>query len=154
MTTARFKSLLRGPGAVLALLLGLSGQVLAQTTGSAGYPPGVTPLGGTGTATTGAATATLTPAAGTFAYVCGANVLASATAAISTSNATIGTLIGSGTVSFLQQVGATATPFATSYAPPSPQCIRANAVSTAITLTTVAAGTGGSTTAYIWGYQQ
>lgn len=130
---------------------GLAVPCTAAAAGAAGLPVGATALGGTGTGTTAAVTATITPSAGTYAYVCGISIEASATTATSGA-ASIATLVGSGTVFVSETVGATATPAGTTLT--FPQCVRASAISTAITLTTVAAGTGGATTAYIWGYQQ
>lgn len=101
------------------------------------------------TGTTAAVAATLTGAAGKTTYICGFNIGADATAAVSGTATVAGTI--SGTMNFLQEAGAGAAVAVTSqtFSP----CIPASATNTAITVTSIAAGTGGATSVSAWGYQ-
>ncbi len=92
----------------------------------------------------------VTAVAAKTTYLCGFTITSDATAAIA-GTATVAGTIG-GTMSYIQNVGsATAAGMLTqSFVP----CIPGSAVNTAIVITSVAAGTGGSTAVTAWGYQQ
>ncbi len=113
-------------------------------------PAVTTPTTNTATGTTGATVATLAAVAAKTTYLCGFTITSDATAAIA-GTATVAGTIG-GTMSYIQNVGsATAAGMLTqSFVP----CIPGSAVNTAIVITSVAAGTGGSTAVTAWGYQQ
>lgn len=117
-------------------------------TNSAPYPSGAVPITASALSTTGVGVATLAGTAGKTTYISGFNVRANATAA------TFGTCAVAGpttTLNFLQ--GAAATPLLAElsivFNPPIP----ASAANTAITVTSIAAGTGGSCYTTAWGFQ-
>ena len=113
------------------------------------YPTGATPITASATGTTGATVATLTGASGKTTYIAGFIITADATAAIAGAATVTGTVTGS--LNFIQNVGAatSATTLQQNFNPPIP----ASATNTAITITSLAAGTGGSTAVTAWGFQ-
>lgn len=115
------------------------------------YPSGATPMTASVTGTTGAVSANLAGATGKTTYICGYQVQANATAATSIPNASITGAIG-GTMPFIEGVAA-APGIATTAQTFSP-CIPASAVNTPIGVNAGAAGAGGNTVIYAWGYQQ
>jgi hypothetical protein len=114
------------------------------------YPPGAIAITGSATGTTASIAVTLAANATRFTYVCGYKLTADATAATE-GNATItGTVTG--TLTFRQSV-ANATNGTAEVRDEFTPCIPSSAVNTAITVNSVAAGTGGNAAGYAWGYQ-
>lgn len=116
---------------------------------SSPYPIGATPITASATGTTAATAATLAAAANKTTYICGFIITAGATAAISGAATVTGTK--SGTLNFIQNVGiaTSAQALSQTFNPPIP----ASAVNTAIVVTSLAAGTAGTTAVSAWGYQ-
>lgn len=125
----------------------------AWTVATSQYPKNVNGLAAattnSATGTTGAVTATLAGVASKTTFICGFSITSDATAALA-GTATIGGVTG-GTMSFIQNVGSatSAGELTKAFSP----CIPASAVNTAITVNSVAAGTGGNTAVNAWGYQ-
>lgn len=114
------------------------------------YPSGATPVTGMVTGTTTAVSAVLPAVAGKTTYLSGFTVMANATAATSIPNATVtGTV--SGSLPFIEAVAALPAVGVTtqSFVP----AIPASGVNTSISVNAGAAGAGGNTTIYAWGYQ-
>jgi hypothetical protein len=112
--------------------------------------PNAIPITGTATGTTASIAVTLAAAVNKFTYLCGFVLSADATA--STEGAATITGAGSGTMNFRQSVAALANGTAQTPQTFTP-CLQSSAVNTAITINSVAAGTGGNAAGYAWGYQ-
>jgi hypothetical protein len=114
------------------------------------YPNQATPVTASNLGTTGATTASIPAVAGKTSYLCGVDIAATATAAIQASTMTIAGAIG-GTMNFVQGAGAIPNVVRTTlnFRP----CIPANAANTAISVSSIPAGAGGSTSVNVWGYQ-
>src|SRR6267154_1461595 len=115
-----------------------------QTTG---FPSGAIPITASATGTTGSTVATLAGVANKTTYIAGFTITADATAAIAGAATISGTVTGS--LNFIQNVGSVtaAGVLQQNFIPPIP----ASAVNTAIVITSLAAGTGGSTAVSAWG---
>lgn len=113
--------------------------------------PPTTQVTNSATGTTAATVATLAAVSSKTNYVCGFTITADATA-LATGTATLAGTI-SGSMAYLQTVQAVASGTSDLTKNFNP-CIPASAVNTAITITSVAAGTGGNTIANIWGFVQ
>lgn len=117
-----------------------------------GFTSAQTPVSISANGTTAAVTATMAAVANKTNWMCGFSVRAAATAA-TTGAVTITGILG-GTMTFEEYVS----PIATGMTPVEPPlghvCISGSAVNTAIVLTAPAAGTGGITSANIWGYAE
>lgn len=122
-----------------------SGSVAA----SSQYPAGATPVTATATGTTAATTATLPGVAGKTTYICGFTISADATTAVAGAATVTGTI--SGSLNFIQNVGA-ATAAGILIVPFNP-CVPASAVNTGIAVVSAAAGIAGNTAVNAWGYQ-
>lgn len=135
-----------GPAAVSgAVPFTLSSQYPTNATTTT--PTAVT---ATTTGTTAATAASLGATVSVTNYVCGFDITADATA-LAVGTATLSGTI-SGSLNYLQTVTAAAngsSALTRSFNP----CIPASAANTAITITSVAAGTGGNTIVNIWGYR-
>lgn len=125
-------------------------------TGAAGYPNGATPVGNTGTGTTGGVTVNLPAAAGQFGYLAGFTVCpGSATTAI-TLTITLNNVngIGGGTWTVgapATAAGVTGTCLTQTFTPP----VRTSVVNQNASLVVGALGAGGvNQTAVVWGYTQ
>lgn len=116
---------------------------------SSPYPTGATPITASATGTTAATAATLAAVSGKTTYICGFTITATATAAVAGAATVTGTKTG--TLNFIQSVGAATLGqvLSQNFSPPIP----ASANNTAIVITSLAAGTGGSTAVSAWGYQ-
>jgi hypothetical protein len=114
------------------------------------FPNGSTPVTSSNLGNTGATVTSIPAAAGKTSYLCGADIAATATAATQASTMTISGTIG-GTMTFVQGVGASPNVVRTqlNFRP----CIPANAANAGIFVTSIPAGTGGSTSVNAWGYQ-
>jgi hypothetical protein len=101
------------------------------------------------TGTTGVVSATLPASASVTNYICGYKITSTATGATSGTATITGT--ATGTLSVVQGVGLSPAVVTTDdkFNP----CIPASAVNTAITVNSIAAGTGGVTAVYVWGYR-
>lgn len=119
--------------------------------GSGPYPAASTPITANVVGTTGAVSANLPATAGKTTYICGYQVQANANAAISVPNASI-TGTNGGLLPFIEAVAAT--PAVGTTAQVFTPCIPASAVNTQISVNAGAAGTGGNTAIYAWGFQQ
>lgn len=124
--------------------------------GTAGYPPGATPVQNSATGTTAGATATLpASASGQFTYLCGLHVEAgTATAAVTVNVTTTG--LGS---NFATAVNSPATAATATAGPVVSQvftpCLKSSATNTAITVSASALGAGGvNQDVNAWGFQQ
>ena len=119
--------------------------------GNAGYPPGATPITGNATGTTGAVVGTLAAAPGKFTYVCGFHIDAIGGTAV-VGPITLAGIVGSSMVfQGSSSAGGNAAIPEQLFAP---YCIPANAINTAITLTTTADGTATAVDVNLWGFQQ
>lgn len=121
----------------------------AGAAGTAGYPQGAIPVQAAGIGTTAAVGATLPGVAGKTTFLCGFTIGSQATAATSGNAQIVNAL--SANPSLLQAV-AVAPAVATmsqTFAP----CIPATGLNTGIAVNAIAAGAGGNTTVYTWGYQ-
>jgi hypothetical protein len=137
-------------GSTYATLTDGSGNlIVAGPPWNGPYPPGATPVTASATGTTGTVTATLPAVAGKTTYICGFCITADATAALAGA-ATVGGTI-SGSLNYIQNVGSatSAGSLTQTYSP----AIPASVANTTITITSVAAGTNGSTAVAAWGYQ-
>lgn len=116
---------------------------------SSGFPSGATPITASATGTTGVTTATLAATSGKTTYIAGFSIGAVATTAINGAATVTGTVTG--TMSFLQGVGAAPAVVTTrnDFHP----AIPASATNTAIAVNSIAAGTAGVTNVSAWGYQ-
>lgn len=138
------------------LLIGTPGAptvdvVTVQSPSSGGaFPAGAVPVTISATGTTGAVAAVLPAAAAKTTYVAGFSITSDAVAGLS-GNATMAGVI-SGTMTYIQGVGVApaVASLTQTFNPPIPS----SAVNTAITVTSAAAGTGGTTAVNVWGYQQ
>lgn len=119
--------------------------------GNAGYPIGANPDARSAVGTTAATSASIPAVAGAYSYLCGFTIVASATAATSGAGAT-SSVQGNTAIGFVQQVGTTTAPAETTrtYNP----CLRSVSINSAVGVTSIAAGTGGNTSVYVWGYEQ
>ena len=141
-------------------ILGFNGTTQDRMRGSAtqglqvapqAYPFGATAVVNSNQGTTASTAATLAAAASKTTFVCGFEIDASATAAAA-NGASMSGLVGGVTMQFFQQIGAgtSVARTITNFTP----CLPGNAVNTAITITSAAAGAGGNTFVNIWGFQQ
>lgn len=114
-----------------------------------GFPPGAVPITNYTAGVAGVTAATIPAAAGKFSYICGFTITATATAAIFGQATLINT--GLTTLGFQQQVFASpaVANLTENFAP----CQPSTATNTAITVSSIAAGTGGATNVVVWGYQ-
>lgn len=113
------------------------------------YPSGATPLTISATGTTAATTATLAGTSSKTTYICGFTISADATTAVAAAATVTGTI--SGTLNYIQNVGAaTAAGILTQNFNP---CIPASAQNTGIAIISAAAGIAGNTAVNGWGYQ-
>lgn len=120
------------------------------TTPTSQYPYAAVPITASATGTTAATTATLAGTASKTTYICGFSIGADATAfAVGTATVT-GTVTG--TLSFRQAAGAAASQTSQTSQTFSP-CVPASATNTGIAVNSIAAGSGGNTTVFAWGYQ-
>ena len=121
-------------------------QMCVAPSGNAAPCP-TTAITGNGSGTTGAVVGTLSGVAGQTTYICGFNVSAvGGTAAVGP--ITIANLVTSNMVYQLTS-SATGTSVGATFNP----CIPANAVNTAITVTTTADGTATAVNVNSWGYR-
>lgn len=113
------------------------------------YQLAQTPVTNSATGTTTATAATLPALASKFTYICGFTITADATAALAGAATVAGTV--SGSLNYIQNVGTVtaAGNLSQTFSP----CIPSSAVNTAIVVTSVAAGAGGSTAVSAWGFQ-
>jgi hypothetical protein len=99
------------------------------------------------TGTTAAVPVTLPAVSGKTTYICGFQITASATAAVSVPATVTGTI--SGTLNYNQPVGAASSiPLIVAFNP----CVPASAINTAIVVTSGAAGTAGVTAVTVTGF--
>ena len=108
-----------------------------------------TNITGNASGTVGAVVGTLASAVGKTTFICGFTV-ASIGGAAATGPITIANLTG-GNMVYQLTSSATGTTVSQTFAP---NCIPANAVATAITITTTANGTASAVNVNSWGYQQ
>lgn len=115
-----------------------------------GFPTAATAITISATGTTGATAAALPAASSKTTYVCGFSITSDAVAGLS-GNATVAGVI-TGTMTYIQGVGVA--PAVASTTQNFNPCIPSSTTNTAITITSAAAGTGGTTAVNAWGYQQ
>lgn len=115
-----------------------------------GFPTSATAITISATGTTGATAAALAAASSKTTYICGFSITSDAVAGLS-GNATIAGVI-TGTMTYIQGVGVA--PAVASTTQTFSPCIPSSTTNTAITVTSAAAGTGGTTAVNAWGYQQ
>jgi hypothetical protein len=138
-------------------LCGTTGSAVPGN-GSAGYPPGSTPITSSTTlADTGGASLSLTPGGTQFAYVCGIQVNGLGATAATSVTPTLNTVTGAnGTFTwqgqYTYQAGATVfnTPFERTFTP----CLRGGTVGSAINFNLPGAAGNTSTSLQMWGYFQ
>lgn len=115
-----------------------------------GFPTSSTPITISATGTTGTVAAALAAAASKTTYICGFSITSDAVAGLS-GNATVAGVI-TGTMTYIQGVGVA--PAVVSTTQNFNPCVPSSTTNTAITVTSAAAGTGGTTAVNAWGYQQ
>lgn len=115
-----------------------------------GFPTSATAITISSTGTTGAVAAALAAAASKTTYICGFSITSDAVAGLS-GNATVAGII-TGTMTYIQGVGVA--PAVASTTQTFNPCVPSSTTNTAITVTSAAAGTGGTTAVNAWGYQQ
>jgi hypothetical protein len=141
----------------VAFLLALVSAAFAQSwttpgpSSGTGYPVGAFPVTSSATGSTGAVVATLPAAVGKTTYLCGAYVTGNTT---TTANVTTVTVANTISGSLVFGVAHPVTPaLGNSFLPDLTPCIPANALNTAITVTSAADAAGVSVSVTAWGYQ-
>lgn len=147
MATKQITGMTAPDGSYYTTLTDGSGNILPNQT--TGFPSGAVPITASATGTTGATVATLAGVASKTTYIAGFIITADATAALAGAATITGTITGS--LNFIQNVGSATSAgiLQQNFIPPIP----ASAANTAIVITSLAAGTGGSTAVTAWGYQ-
>jgi hypothetical protein len=115
------------------------------------YPAASTPITASATGTTGATTATMTGQSGRTMYICGFQIAANATAAVTGTATITGTV--SGTMSFTQFTAPLASGIGVTTSPFSP-CVPASGKGVSIAVVSAAPGTNGNVSVAGWGYVQ
>ncbi len=147
-------------GGVMQLGQNAAGRAVplnAAGSGSAGYPPGSTPLSCVFSgADTASATCTLTGAAGVFTYFCGATFSGQGATAATTVSPTVTGLTNTITLTggFTFVAGAAAFDAVTSYTFPTGECQPSSAVNTNIVVTLPGAAGNTQANIYGWGFRQ
>jgi hypothetical protein len=135
----------------LLFVLPFATVVNAQQLSNGAFPAGAVPITASAVGTTAATAATLPGVAAKTTYVCGFNISANATAAVTGNATVVGTI--SGTLNFTNWAAPLASGLGTIQQFFTP-CVPASAVNTGIVITSAAPGVGGTVSVSAWGYQQ